>query len=358
MYPYIKADLDKEFQRIFNSEKYEPELWEYIKEFEEEFSSYCGSSFGAGTDSGTGALQLSLLASGVKHGDEVITVSNTYIATALAISNIGAKPVFVDIKPDTFNMNPEKIQEAITPNTKAIIPVHLYGQTADMGPILEIAKKNRLLVIEDACQAHAATYKGKKAGSMGDMGCFSFYSSKNISGFGNGGMIITDNRELIEKARYLRDPEANTPEILWARRTPAYLDSIQAAILKSKIKHLDSWNKSRREIARFYSESLEGFVDIPKEEKGNYHTFHSYVIRTKNRDKLKHYLKERGIETSIEYSPCIHLSKTFMPLGYNKGSLPETEKAEKEILSLPIYPYMKSEEISYIIKNIKEFFSS
>ena len=214
-YPYIKADSDKEFSILVNSEEYEPELWRYVEDVEKEIAKYNGNNFAAGADSGTGALQLSLLAAGVGQGDEVITTANTYIATALAISNTGAKPVFVDINPLTFNMNPDLIEEKITPKTKAIIPVHLYGQCADMDKVLEIAARNNLKVIEDACQAHGAVYKGKKAGSMGHIGCFSFYSSKNLSGFGNGGMVLCNDKSVIEKIRYLRDPEANTQEVLW-----------------------------------------------------------------------------------------------------------------------------------------------
>ncbi|HJN56366.1 MAG TPA: DegT/DnrJ/EryC1/StrS family aminotransferase [Candidatus Woesearchaeota archaeon] len=353
---HLKEELLKEFNIIFNCNEYEPELLNYVAELERSFANYCDVSFGVGTDSGTGALQLSLLASGVKIGDEVITTPNTYIATALAISNIGAKPVFVDINPDTFNIDPYQIEGRINEKTKAIIPVYLYGQSSDMDPILNIAKKDNLVVIEDACQAHGSTYNNKKVGSMGHIGCFSFYSSKNLSGFGNGGMIVSNNKKIIDIVKNLRDPESNTLRLLQSRRTPAYLDSIQAAIIKIKLKYLDKWNQERREIAKLYTESLSNIVKTPIEGKNVFHTYHSYVIRTDKRDELKDFLGKNGIRTSIEYSPSIHLTKTFSPLGYKLGDHPEAEKAEKEILSLPIYPELNRDELNHIINTIRKFF--
>lgn len=354
-YAVIKNELSNEFDLLFDSNQYEPELWGYIEHLEKSYALYCDSKYAIGTDSGTGALQLSLLAAGVKLGDEVITTSNTYIATALAISNVGAKPVFVDIESNSFNIDPELIEEKITDKTKAIIPVHLYGQSADLDPIIAICKKHGLILIEDACQAHGSTYKNKKVGSIGDIGCFSFYSSKNLSGFGNGGMVVTNDMAVINKIRVLKNPEANSLRVLQSRRTPAYLDSIQAAFIKAKLKYLDEWNNERIRIAKIYSDDLKNIVKVPIESKYTKHTYHSYVIRTSKRNELKAFLSENRIGCSIEYTPLIHLTKTFSPLGYKAGDLPVSEKAEKEILSLPIYPGLKDIEVRYISKKIKEF---
>lgn len=355
-FSHFKEELLEEFDVIFDCNEFEPELLNYLAELESSYAKYCNVSYGVGTDSGTGALQLSLLALGIKIGDEVITTANTYIATALAISNVGAKPVFVDIDPDSFNINPDLVEEKISEKTKAIIPVHLYGQSADMGPIIKIAKKHDLAVIEDACQSHGSAYNGKKCGSVGDIGCFSFYSSKNLSGFGNGGMVVSNNIKIIDIVRKLRDPDSNSLWILQSKRTPAYLDSIQAAIVKIKLKYLDAWNLERRKIAKQYSESLCNILKVPNESKNIFHTYHSYVVRTDKRNELKNFLGKNGIKCAIEYTPSIHLTRTFSPLGYKAGDLPETEKAEKEILSLPIYPYLNDDEQKYIIAKIKEFF--
>ena len=345
-------------RELFKIMKFENdyEFWLYVSKFEKMFAKYSSVKYALGTHSGTAALQLSLIACGIGDRDEVITVPNTYIATALAISNVGARPVFVDIDEETYNIDINKIEEAITDKTKAIIPVHLYGNPAEMKRIMRLAKKYNLKVIEDACQAHGAEYSGKKVGSIGDAGCFSFFTSKNLSCLGNGGMIATDSRKISEMIRILRDPEANSPHLLLSKRTPCYLDAIQVAFLKPKLKYLDKWNELRRRKAKIYSELLSD-TDIitPVETKKAKHVYFTYVIRTKRRDKLRRFLHRKGIETWIEYETPIHLTKTFKYLGYKKGDFPVTERVSQEILSLPISPFLKDEEIVKICKTIKNY---
>lgn len=352
----MKNELNSEIQSILLSGEEDPDLTPYIEEFENNFAKYCNVKYATGVNCGTAALQFSLIASGVKEGDEVITTSNTYIATALAISNIGAKPVFVDIDENNYNIDVSKIEKKISDKTKAIIPVHLYGQVCDMDAINDIAKKNDLKIIEDACQAHGAEYKGKKAGSLGDIGCFSFYTTKNLGGFGNGGLIVTNNKEIIDKVRILKDPESNDGFLIQSKRTPCYLDAVQVAFLKVRLNHLDNLNELRRQNAKLYSELLKSSkLVLPKEENYGKHIFHSYVIRSKERDRLRDYLARSGVGSFIEYDPLIHLSKTYSYLGHKEGDLPVTEGVNKEILSLPIFPYLKEIEIRKIASLVKNF---
>jgi dTDP-4-amino-4,6-dideoxygalactose transaminase len=351
----VKGDVLAEIRKIMKfSNDYE--FWLYTKRFEKEFAKYQKTRFALGTDSGTAAIQLSLVALGVGTGDEVITVPNTYIATALAISNTGAKPVFVDIDEKTYNIDINMIEDSITDKTRVIIPVHLYGNPADMKPLMKTAKKHNLRVIEDACQAHGAIYRRKRVGSIGDVGCFSFFTNKNLGGLGNGGMVITSTKNTADKTKILRDPESNSPKLLMSKRTPCYLDAIQAVFLKPKLRHLDRWNEERRKNAKLYNELLAGTgVIIPNERKNSRHVYFSYVIRAGNRDRLRRHLLKRGIETAIEYEPPIHLTKTFGYLGHKKGDFPVTEKLSGEILSLPMSPFLKEEEISRVCREIKSF---
>jgi len=355
-YIRLKNELSFEIDNLLNSNRLEPELEDYLKSFENDFTKYSDCKYAVGTDSGTAALQLSMLALGIGKGDEVITTSNTYIATALAISNVGAKPVFVDVENDTFNMNPDLLESKITGRTKAIMPVHLYGQPCNMRKILRFSKEHGLKVVNDACQAHGSEYDGKKVGSLGDAGCFSFYSSKNLAGFGNGGMVISNDKHLIEKIRLLRNPESNHECVLLTKRTPAFLDSIQVAVLKVKLKYLDKWNMMRREIAKVYKSLLEDTDVVIPEEKYGKHVFQNFVVKVKKRDQLQQFLKKNCVETRVEYTPPIHLSKTFQHLGYKSGSLPVTEKLDQEILALPIYPYLKYHEIKKVADKIKLFY--
>lgn len=333
------------------------ELWSYTKKFERKFAKLCNTKFSIGTHSGTAALQLSLAALGIGKNDEVITVPNTYIATALAISNTGAKPVFVDVDEETFNIDVDKIEEAITDRTKAIMPVHLYGQMADMNPILRLAKKYDLKVIEDACQAFGAKYYNKKAGSLGHVGCFSFFTGKNLGGLGNGGAIVSNNKPFIKSVRILRDPESNDYRLINSGRTPCYLDAIQAAFLTAKLEYVHKWIQLKREKANLYNELLQDTnIYLPKENKKIQSTYYSYVIRLKERDKFKKFLDKNHIETQIEYPMPIHMTKTFEYLGYKEGDFQTTEKLNKEILSLPISPFLKNEEIEKITLSIKKFY--
>ena len=335
---------------------FESEL--YVKRFEVDFARLCNRRFAVGTHSGTSALQLSLLGLNIGAGDEVITVPNTYIATALAISNTGAKPVFVDIDEQTYNMNVQAIEKAITERTKAIVPVHLYGQMANMSDINRIAKAYNLKVVEDACQAFGAELYGFKAGSLGDVGCFSFSTAKNLSGLGNGGMIVTDDRVLIEKIRLLRNPESNCNALRQSKRTPCYLDAIQIAFIRAKLPMIDKWIDSRRSQAERYRNALKNVnVTLPFEAEGAKHSYYRFIIRTKHRDELKAWLKSQGVTTEIPYSPSLHLTRTYSDLGYPLGSFPQTEAAECEILSLPISQFLTDTEKKKILQGILDFFA-
>jgi dTDP-4-amino-4,6-dideoxygalactose transaminase len=270
-----------------------------VSGFETEFAAFCDSKHGVGVNSGTDALRFALMAAGVGPGDEVITVSHTFIATTEAISQVGAKPVFVDILPDTCNMNPSKIQRAIGPKTKAVIPVHLYGQPADMDAILEIAKKKNLVVIEDACQAHGSLYKGKKAGSMGLVGCFSFYPGKNLGAYGEGGAVVTQSEDLANKIRMIRDHGQAKKYYHDMEGYNGRLDAIQAGVLRIKLKRLANWNEARRRNAQYYNELLSPIkgVTVPKEADGCRHVYHLYVILVDDRDGLQKYLNDKGVGT-------------------------------------------------------------
>lgn len=352
----IAKEINKEINRILNFyHDFESEL--YIRSFEKKFAKICNTKFALGTSSGTSALQLSLTALGIGKGDEVITVPNSYIATALAIANVGAKPVFVDVDVRTFNIDVNRIEEAVTEHTKAIMPVHLYGQMADMHSIMKLAKKYDLAVIEDACQAFGAEYDDKKAGSFGNANCFSFFTGKNLGGLGNGGAVVTNKPEIWKKIKNLRDPESNCELLRHSFRTPCYLDAIQAAFLIVKIPFIQQWINLRREKAKLYDKSLEGYdIILPLEEKNTKHSYYSYVIRCKQRDKLKNFLFKNRIETQIEYDLPIHLTKTFSNLNYISGDFSITEKLSKEILSLPISPFITDEEIKKVAKTIKLFY--
>lgn len=327
----------------------------YVKKFEEKFSNYLGVKHCIAVNSGTSAIYLALMALGIKEGDEVILPVNTFIATAEAVSLLGAKPVFVDIDERTYNINVEKAKKVITNKTKVIIPVHLYGQCCNMGEILEIAEKYDLYVVEDAAQAHGAEYKGKKAGSFGDLACFSFYPAKNLGTFGEGGAVVTNRKDLDERIRMLRDHGSKKKyyhEIIGGNFR---MEEIQGVVLATKIKFLDKWNETRRRAAKLYNELLRNVnVAIPYEAPYNKHVYHLYVIRMKNRDKVRDYLQKNGVETGIHYPIPIHLQKAYSFMNISKGSFPIAERVSEEILSLPIFPYIREEEVKYVVEKIKE----
>jgi len=381
-YKSIKREVNEAIKRVLESGQFIG--GKEVENFEKEIAKFCGVKYAISVNSGTDALFLSLKALGIGSGDEVITTLFTFIATAEVIANLGAKPVFVDINPQTFNIDPSKIEKAITKKTKAIIPVHLFGQMADMDEIIRIAKKYKLFVVEDAAQAIGAKIKfpisnfqfsnksqisksklkikWRMAGSIGDLGCFSFFSSKNLGAYGDGGMVVTNNKKLAEKIRLLRNHGSSPKEkyLNLILGTNSRLDAIQAAILRVKLKYLKKWIKKRQEIANYYNQFLQGIGDIqvPEILLDRTHTFHQYTIRTKNRDKLKKYLEKNGIPTMIYYPIPLHLQPAFKCLGYKKGDFPESEKASKEVLSLPMYPELSKKEQEFIVRKIKEFYKT
>ena len=327
----------------------------FVAQFEKDFATFCGTRFSAGVGSGTDALWMALLGLGIGPGDEVITVPDTFIATAEAISWCGARPVFVDVDPVTYNMDPSKIEAAITPKTRAIIPVHLFGQMADMDPILEIARKRKLFVVEDASQAHGAEYKGKKAGSIGDAGCFSFYPGKNLGAYGEAGGVVTDNEELDKKIRMLRDHGQAKKYYHSLIGWNARMDGIQGAVLSVKLKHLSAWNEGRRRNAAIYDELLKGVKEITTPKQAGYakHVYHIYAIRVADRDRLITSLAEKDIHCGIHYPIPLHLLDAYTSLGYQKGGFPVAEKAAAEFVSLPMYPELTGEQLSRVSAELK-----
>ena len=330
-------------------------LGKEVQSFEERFASYCGVRFAVGVNSGTDALFLGLKALGIGQGDEVITAPNSFIASASVIIAAGAKPVFVDVRND-YNINPELIGQAITPRTKAIIPVHLTGRPADMDPILEIAGKHKIHVIEDAAQAVGAKYRDKKVGAIGDIGCFSLHPLKTLNACGDGGIITTDNEKTFEELRRLRNfGLVNRDEtVVWGYNSR--LDSMQAAILLVKLKWLDEWNTKRRQNAKVYAAKLNDLVDIPVEQPHEFCVFHTYVVQAEKRAELQDYLQNNGIGTRIHYPIPIHLQPAARELGYQIGDFPVCEEQAQRILSLPIHQGMKEDHVHYVADNIISFY--
>ncbi|MDI6786357.1 MAG: DegT/DnrJ/EryC1/StrS family aminotransferase [bacterium] len=355
-YKLIEDEVNTAIKKVLESSSFV--LGEEVTLLEEEIANYCQVKYAIGVSSGTDALFLPLLALDLKPGDEVITTPFTFIATAEAIALCGAKPVFVDINPFTFNIDISKIENIITPKTKALIPVHLYGQPADMTPIMELAKKYNLFVMEDAAQAIGAEYKGKKVGSMGHVGALSFFPAKNLGCYGDGGMILTNDDELNQKLRMLRVHGSAIRYVHKYIGTNARLDTIQAAILRVKLRYLDEWTEKRRNKANIYSNLLNHpEIKTPYVESHNYHVYNQYTIRVKNRDSLKSKLLEEGIPTAIHYPIPLHLQEAFSYLKYKEESFPESEAAAKEVLSLPMYPELKEDcvdtIVNLILKHIK-----
>ena len=356
-YHSIKNELDAALQQVMDSCRFV--LGESVKSFEKKFASFCGTDFAVGVANGTDALRLALLAYGIGKGDEVITVPNTFIATTEAISQTGAKIVFVDIDPQMYNINVSQIEEKINERTRAILPVHLFGQPADMDPIMEIAKKYDLKVVEDACQAHSAEYKAKKAGSIADAGCFSFYPSKNLGAFGDGGMVITSDEGIAQRVGMFRDHGQIKKYEHLVEGTNSRLDEIQAAILEVKLRRLDEWNRLRQRNASVYDELLQDVREAvtPLEAECAKHVYHLYVIKTHRRDELQEWLTSKGIGTGLHYPVPLHLQEAYQYLGYKEGEFPVAEERAKEILSLPMFPELTGEEIEKVVSEIKAFFA-
>ena len=364
-YKEIEGEILSATQRVYEKGRFI--LGEEVSAFEKEFSHYCGVRYGVGVGSGTDALYLALKAAGIGEGDEVITVANSFVATALAISFTGAKPLFVDIDPKTYTMDPNHLELLLKHQKakgsgrkiKAILPVHLYGHPAEMDSIMEIADRYDLIVIEDACQAHGAKYGKKKVGSFGAMGCFSFYPTKNLGGYGDGGMVVTNHKRYDQNLRLLRcyGERKKYEHILKGHNSR--LDEIQAAILRVKLKYLDQWNGERRRKAKIYTQMLSPLgVVCPSEKKGVRHVYHLYTIKTKKRDSLQTFLKKRGIETLIHYPIPIPLQKAYRELEYHKRDLPLTNQLSRKILSLPFFPEMKESEMEEVAEGIRSFIGS
>lgn len=352
-YRSIQAEIEDTVKAVLASTQYI--LGPEVTAFEEEFASYVGADAAVGVASGTAALQLSLQACGIGAGDEVITTAHTFIATTEAVSNLGAAPVFVDIDPVTYNLDPERVEAAITPRTRAIMPVHLYGQPADMDALGDIAARHGLRLIEDAAQAHGAEFGGRRCGSIGDLACFSFYPGKNLGAYGDAGAVSGNDEELLVRVRRLRDhgriSKYEHTEIGSGER----LDTIQAAVLRIKLRHLERWTEARRAHARRYDELLAGTdVITPHEDPRARHVYHLYVIRSRARDELLAHLRAAGVQAGIHYPVPLHRQPAY-GTQYASLSLPETERAAREVLSLPLFPEMTEEQIAYTAGVVRAF---
>lgn len=377
-YKSIEQELDKAALSVLHSGKYI--MGENVVEFEKEFAYYCGTKYAIGVGNGTDALVIALMAAGIGQGDEVITSAMSFYATAEAIANVGATPVFVDINKDTFTIDAKKIEEKVTSNTKAIIPVHLYGQCADMDFVNAIAEKFGLIVIEDCAQAAGATYKGKRAGSLADIGCFSFFPTKNLGCAGDGGIIVTDSEDIYRKCcayrvhgsgrngEYAFQSKNNLElkESDFGDNLPKYfnfivgfnsrLDALQAAILRVKLPYLEKWNERRRVIAqRYYDEINSSKITKPLVEAVNLHIFYVYVITVDNRADFRNYMKERGVETGVYFPVPLHLQKVFAYLGYKKGDMPNAEYLAEHGVAIPMFPELTESEIDTIIESVSNY---
>ena len=360
-YDAIAGEVDAAIHRVLRQGQFI--LGPEVKAFEEEMAAYCGTRHAVGVASGTDALHLALLACGVGPGDEVITVPFTFIATAESISRCGAKPVFVDIEPKTCNIDPARIEPAITSKTKAILPVHLYGQPAAMDAILATAAKHKLKVIEDCAQAVGAEYHGKKAGSLGHAGCLSFFPAKNLGAYGDGGMVVTDDPRIAEAVDVLRRHGSSATYHYVMHGLNSRLDTLQAAVLRVKLKHLDEWNERRRGRASLYNRLLSRIdgIEPPHSVEGTKPSCNYYTIRLKNsrlnREGLRKHLEAKGIQTAVYYPLSLHLQEVYAPLCYKRGDFPESEKAQEQVLSLPMYPELRDEQVGQIAEAVKAFAS-
>lgn len=352
-YVDTKSEIDAAIQRVVDNANFI--LGQEVADFEQAFARYVGAKGAVGVASGTSALFLSLLACGIEPGDEVITTAHTFMATAEVISQRGARPVFVDIDPRTYNIDPAQVEDAITPHTKAILPVHLYGQPAHMEPLLDIAQRHNLWLIEDAAQAHGAEYRGQRCGTIGHLACFSFYPGKNLGAYGDAGAVTSNDEALLSRVRTLRNHgrigKYEHAEIGYGER----LDALQAAILGAKLPHLDAWNEARRAHARLYNEWLADCdVVTPYESPEVRHVYHLYVLRTPQRETMLAHLKSREISAGIHYPLPLHRQPAYLKQGYGNVSLPVTERLAQEVLSLPMYPELSAEQIAYVTQAVKE----
>ena len=351
-YQSIKQEVDAAIQGVLDSCQFT--LGSEVAAFEQEFAAYSQAKIGIGVNTGTSALHLALLAAGVGPGDEVVTVPFTFVATVSAIGYTGAKPVFVDIDPRTFTMDPSALEAAITEKTKAIIPVHLYGQCADMDPILEVGRRRGLIVIEDACQAHGAEYKGRRAGSLGDMGCFSFYPGKNLGAYGEGGMVVTDDPAYATTIRMLRDWGAEKKYHHVLKGYNFRMEGIQGAVLRVKLQYLEGWTESRRSAAAHYDRLLAGSgIATPEALPHNRHVYHVYAIRTEERQAWQEGLLAQGVQSGIHYPTPVHLLPAFADLGYSVGQFPHSERAANEVLSLPMFPELTEAQRDAVVLAIR-----
>ena len=352
-YRSIKDEADAAVLRVMESCQFA--LGSEVAAFEEEYAEYCGVSHAVAVNSGTSALHLALLAAGVGPGDEVITVSMTFVATVAAIEYAGARAVFVDVDPATWNMDPALIEAAITPRTKAIMPVHLHGLVADMGPITAIAEKHGLVVIEDAAQAHGAEYKGRRAGSFGRLGCFSFYPGKNLGAYGEGGAVVTDDAGLADRIRVLRDWGQEGKYNHVHKGFNARMDGIQGAILRVKLKRIEDWTEARRAHAAQYQAHLSGSgLGLPNPPEDSRHVYHVYAVCTEDRDGLQKKLAEQNVQSGIHYPIPVHLQPAYRELGGKQGDFPISERLADQFLSLPMYAELTAEHIDAVAAAIKE----
>lgn len=352
----IGKEIEVALAKVINSTHFI--LGEEVALFEEKFAKFCGAKYAVGVDSGISALELGMRSLGIGPGDEVLTPANSFIASSSSISFTGAIPKLVDCQQDSYTIDLTDAQRKLTKKTRAIMPVHLYGQPADMDEVKVFAKKNKLFIIEDACQAHGAEYKGKRVGSLGDFSAFSFYPGKNLGAWGDAGCLVTDNKRIYETVRMMRNYGQKRKYyhkfIAWNRR----MDTIQAAVLLVKLKYLDKWNKKRQVIARKYIKGLSGLpIKLPITIADRTHVYHQFVIRSKKRDMLSKYLGKMGISTGIHYPIPIHLQEAYVSLGYKKGDFPVSERVSKDIISLPMYPELKEEQIDCVVNYIKEILS-
>lgn len=353
-YLSIRSELDPVLANILKRGRFI--LSEEVSAFEKEFSEYCGVSYAIGVASGTEALHLALLACDIGVNDEVMVPAHTAVATIAAIEASGARPLLVDIDLDTYVLDPLQIEKNITPLTRAIIPVHLYGYPVNMKDVLEIARKRNLFVIEDGSQAHGATYAGKKIGSWGDIAAFSFYPTKNLGAFGDGGAVVTHNNDLAEKVKLMRQYGWKEHYISSIKGMNSRLDEFQAGLLRVKLRYLDGWNERRRQLAMQFMKLLsDSKLTLPVIPKDGEHVFHQFVVRSPKRDALRDYLKQNGIHTLVHYPVPVHLQPAYSNLGYSVGSLPNTEAASREVLSLPLYPELTDDMVSRICDRILEF---
>lgn len=351
-YLSIKSEVDAAIQGVLESCQFT--LGSEVAAFEEEFAAYCGAKHGIGVNTGTSALHLALLAADIGPGDEVITVPFTFVATVAAIHYTGATPVFVDVDPDTLTMDPAALEKAITPRTRAILPVHLHGQTAEMDAIVAIARRFGLLVVEDACQAHGAEYRGRRAGSLGDLACFSFYPGKNLGAYGEGGMVVTGDAALARKIRMLRDWGAEKRYHHVLKGYNYRLEGIQGAVLRVKLRHLEAWTEARRAAAARYDALLAGSgVPTPVALPHNRHVYHIYAIRTRERAAWQDALTAQGIQTGIHYPIPVHLLPAYADLGYEAGDFPHAERAADEVLSLPIFPELGAQQCETVARAVR-----